>query len=249
MAVGLEGGCRVTDLREGEPERQGSLQVWTHFGRRSGASAISLRVLDLAAGLSPPLGNAGCDEVLYVLEGEGSVRLDGRTHTVAPGTGIYLAPGVGATFENTGPGALVVVSSRCPDPEGAGVEPVPAPAPTLIAAPVVRLWERTAEITGDRWYRVLVDQSVGCSRVTQFVGSIPPGRAPDHYHAYEEVLCILAGAGRMWAGPTSTPIGPGSCVFLPRGQVHCVENTGPGELRLLGVFYPSGSPAVRYDPD
>ena len=26
-----------------------------------------------------------------------------------------------------------------------------------------------------------------------------------------------------------------------------VENTGGGELRLLGVFYPSGSPAVRYE--
>jgi oxalate decarboxylase/phosphoglucose isomerase-like protein (cupin superfamily) len=29
--------------------------------------------------------------------------------------------------------------------------------------------------------------------------------------------------------------------------VHCTENTGQGELRLLGVFHPSGSPAVSYD--
>jgi len=28
--------------------------------------------------------------------------------------------------------------------------------------------------------------------------------------------------------------------------VHCVENRGDGEMRLLGVFYPAGSPAVRY---
>jgi hypothetical protein len=27
----------------------------------------------------------------------------------------------------------------------------------------------------------------------------------------------------------------------------CVENTGVDELRLLGVFYPAGSPSVRYD--
>ncbi|HJT66682.1 MAG TPA: cupin domain-containing protein [Pyrinomonadaceae bacterium] len=96
--------------------------------------------------------------------------------------------------------------------------------------------------TADRWYRVLID-----SEVTQFVGSIPPGRAPDHFHEYEEVLFILRGEGRMWAGNTSTPIGDGSCIYLPRRQVHCVENTGPGELRLLGVFYPAGSPAVRYE--
>jgi mannose-6-phosphate isomerase-like protein (cupin superfamily) len=96
--------------------------------------------------------------------------------------------------------------------------------------------------TGDRWYRVLID-----SEVTQFVGSIPPGRAPDHFHEYEEVLFILSGEGRMHKGSSSTPIESGSCVYLPRRQVHCVENTGTGELRLLGVFYPAGSPAVRYE--
>src|SRR5262249_50904714 len=102
------------------------------------------------------------------------------------------------------------------------------------------------QATGDRWYRVLVDEELGCMETTQFVGSIPPGRAPDHFHHYEEVLCILQGTGRMWAGQSSTPIRRGSCVFLPRGQVRCVENTGSSELRLLGVFHPAGSPADRY---
>jgi hypothetical protein len=27
---------------------------------------------------------------------------------------------------------------------------------------------------------------------------------------------------------------------------HCLENSGPGVLRVMGVFYPSGSPAVHY---
>ncbi len=49
----------------------------------------------------------------------------------------------------------------------------------------------------------------------------------------------------MWAGETRTDIGVGSCVYLPRRQVHCVENRGDGALRLLGVFYPAGSPAGR----
>ncbi len=59
------------------------------------------------------------------------------------------------------------------------------------------------------------------------------------------MLCILEGHGRMWAGETRTDIGVGSCVYLPRRQVHCVENRGDGALRLLGVFYPAGSPAGR----
>ena len=96
----------------------------------------------------------------------------------------------------------------------------------------------------DRWYRELIQ-----SEITQFVGSIPPGRAPDHFHLYEEVLCILQGGGFLWADGARTPITTGACVNLPKRNVHCLENTGSGELRLLGVFYPAGSPSVRYGVD
>ena len=41
----------------------------------------------------------------------------------------------------------------------------------------------------------------------------------------------------------------GSCIHLPARLVHCIENTGPGELRVLGVFRPAGSPAEAYYPD
>ena len=106
----------------------------------------------------------------------------------------------------------------------------------------VALHDQPMQQTGDRFYRELIQ-----SDITQFVGSIPPGRAPDHFHLYEEMLCILDGFGTMWAGSTSAPIATGSCVYLPRKQIHCVENRSPAYLRLLGVFYPAGSPAVRYD--
>ena len=106
--------------------------------------------------------------------------------------------------------------------------------------------DRPVQRTGDRWYREVINADDGSTQVTQFVGGIPPGRAPDHYHLYEEVIVILDGTGAMWAGSSNTPIETGSCIFLPHGQVHCVENRGDGEMRLLGVFYPAGSPAVRY---
>jgi len=251
MPVLLEGGGRISQLREGTPEEYGTLRIFRHVDRTTGASAISLRVLDLAPGPSPLLVNAGCDEVLFVLEGRGHVRLGGEPHAVEPETGIYLRPGVKLALDNPGPGPLTLLSSRCPDPgpEVAGVPPsalrtaeAPAGPP-----PVVRLSDRETQTTADRWYRVLLDDAVGSTEVTQFVGGIPRGRAPDHFHDYEEVLCILGGTGRLWAGRSHTPIGPGSCVFLPRRLVHCVENTGVGELRLVGVFYPAGSPAVRYE--
>jgi mannose-6-phosphate isomerase-like protein (cupin superfamily) len=216
MAVVLDGGCRVTTMREGEPTTEGSLRVWHHFDGR----AISLRTLELTAGASATLQNEELDEVLYVVSGRGTVAAD---------HGIYLPAGSQLVLQAEE--TMTLISSRSPA-EAVAREPL-----------VVSMHDCTVERTGDRWYRELIT-----AEVTQFVGSIPPGRAPDHFHLYEEVLCILQGEGVMWAGRSNTPIAAGSCVYLPIRQVHCVENKGSGELRLLGVFYPAGSPAVRYAP-
>ena len=269
MTVTLEGGCRVSDMREGCPLIAGTLRIWNRIGRATGAQAISLRVLEFAPGLSPGIRNDDCDEILYVLDSEhghpvrpseGSERssivqgaqvfINGHSQDISPDTGIYLRPGETFAVNNPGPNSIVMVSSQCPDPdrepefvEALTSPKVDSPGPS----PLVRLSDRPAQPTADRWYRVLVDDEIGSTNATQFVGSIPPGRAPDHFHQYEEVLFILRGEGRLWAGETNTPIAPGSCIYLPRGQVHCVENTGKDELRLLGVFYPAGSPSVRYD--
>ena len=259
MAVELAGGCRVSAMREGRPHVAGNLSIWNCIGKVTGAHAISLRVLDFGVGLSPGLRNQDCDEVLYVLEDldnpektkRSTVFLDGQPYRVHAQTGIYLRPGQTLLVDNPGPDAISFVSSQCPESSANGI--VPLTSANLIGdspgseTSIVKLSDQREMPTGDRWYRVLVDHQIGSEQVTQFVGSIPPGRAPDHFHEYEEVLFILRGTGRLWTGELNTPIGPGSCVYLPRGQVHCVENTGAGELRLLGVFYPAGSPAVRYE--
>ncbi len=260
MAVVLEGGCRVSLMGEGSPHTVGTLKIWDQVGKATGARAISLRIVEFGAGVSPGLRNQECDEVLYVLEdldGSGknnacTVFVDGRPHEVTAQTGVYLRPGQTLTVRNPGPDAVCFVSSQCPESSHAAslVAPVTEAAAHSSApetSSIVRLADREAVPTSDRWYRVLVDNEIGSEQVTQFVGSIPPGRAPDHFHDYEEVLFILRGKGRMWAGATNTPIAVGSCVYLPKRQLHCVENTGDDELRLLGVFYPAGSPSVRYE--
>jgi mannose-6-phosphate isomerase-like protein (cupin superfamily) len=231
MAVVLEGGCRVSTMGEGSPQVFDSLKVWNHIGKASGADAISLRILEFGPGTSPVLCNDEWDEVLYLLEGGCTVVIDGTAYELGSETGVYLRPQQTLRVESAG--VVLFVSSQCP-------------AETLDARnqppTIARLSDQREMPTGDRWYRVLID-----AQVTQFVGSIPPGRAPDHFHEYEEVLFILRGEGRMWAGESNTPIRPGSCVYLPKRQVHCVENIGKDALRLLGVFYPAGSPAVRYE--
>jgi len=238
MAVVLEGGCRVSTMHEGAPRVFGTLEVWDQIGRASGAEAISLRILEFRPGRSAALRNHEFDEVIYVHEGDCTIFIDDAAYEAGPETGVYLRPGQTLIVENVGTDMVRFVSSQCPKETSSKPSEQP---------PIVKLSDRRALPTADRWYRVLVDDEIGSEQVTQFVGSIPPGRAPDHYHEYEEVLFILRGEGRMWARDTNTPIGPGSCIYLPKRQVHCVENTGEGELRLLGVFYPAGSPAVRYE--
>lgn len=217
MAVLLEGGCRVSSMKEGLPRQEGSL--------------LSLRVLEFGPGLSSTLQNEDLDEVLFTLD-ECRIFIDAVAHEVEPQSGVLIPAKQTFRIENRGKDSVFIVSSQSPT-QG-----------TQIKTQIVKLADQRAMPTADRWYRVLID-----SEVTQFVGSIPPGRAPDHFHEYEEVLFILRGEGRMWTEGRSTPIGYGSCIYLPRRQVHCVENTGTGELRLLGVFYPAGSPAVRYETE
>ena len=241
MAILLEGGCRVKELEEGKRVRDGALRIRKHFGRESGARAISLRVLELRGWAT--LRNEASDEVLYVLAGAGTATIDGCDYELVPDSGIYLPPSTSLDIATVD--SLTIVSSQCPD-EGGRLEGYEPGRAAVGVPPVVAMSDRPVQRTGDRWYREVINADAGSTQVTQFVGSIPPGRAPDHYHQYEEVICILDGNGVMWAGASHTPIARGSCIFLPRGQVHCLENCGDGELQLLGVFYPAGSPAVRY---
>ena len=41
MAVTPEGGCRVSDMREGDPVVEGTLRIWNRIGRATGALPVS----------------------------------------------------------------------------------------------------------------------------------------------------------------------------------------------------------------
>jgi mannose-6-phosphate isomerase-like protein (cupin superfamily) len=166
--------------------------------------------------------------------------LDGEEHALEPDTGVFVAAGETAEVDNAGPEELVVVAVSAPaSAEG------PGPSRRV----TVRFGEQPElRADGYRTFRYLVNQDSGCREVTQFVGVVQPSRAPDHSHTYDEVGYIVEGNGFAHSGGESIPLGPGSCFHLPPGTVHCIENTGPGVMRILGVFHPSGDPASRaYD--
>ncbi len=217
----------------------------------AGAGGVVRTVLDTGGGLvrrlvevpagSQHAGAAGPGgELCFVIDGAGqlsSPAVPGRP--VQPGTGMWLPPGTGYSLAAAGPGPLRLDSVLLPA-AGQDGEADGAAGPLLS-----ELADQPVEITGDRQFRVLFGPGNGCDAATQFVGEIPPGRAPFHTHTYDEVVLILAGEGVLYAGEDDRPLAAGSCLHLSPGTPHCLENTGAATLRVLGVFHPGGSPASK----
>ena len=61
-----------------------------------------------------------------------------------------------------------------------------------------------------------------------FVGYVPPGAAPWHYHLYDEIVWIWRGPGRYHLGDEVEPLEDGSAFRITPRQVHIVENTQLG---------------------
>ena len=132
----------------------------------------------------------------------------------------------------------------------AQLDTVALPARPLLPseARISHLRDCEVEVTGDRAFRVLLGPGRGCDAATQFRGEIPPGKAPEHSHPYDEVVRILEGEGVAHVRGGDLPLAPGICIHLPRGLPHCLENTGDSTLVVLGVFHPGGSPAAKVTP-
>ena len=101
--------------------------------------------------------------------------------------------------------------------------------------------------TGKRSFQVLFGPHNGSVRATLFAGYIPPGRAPWHYHLYDEIVWVWHGAGRFHLESGVEELAPGSAFRLAPREVHIVENLSPDEeLAVLGIFTPAGSPSAAY---
>jgi quercetin dioxygenase-like cupin family protein len=171
------------------------------------------------------------DELLYVLDGSGTLSAAGTEHELRPGTAVFVPRGADWLVSGA-PKALSVL--------------VHDPSPASGGCAVVDLAEvDKGTASGGREFLL----GPACASATQFVGLVPPGRAPDHFHPYDELIYVLEGEGYLEIDGEQAPVGPGTCIHLPARLVHCLANTGETELRLLGVFRPAGSPAEAYYPD
>jgi mannose-6-phosphate isomerase-like protein (cupin superfamily) len=225
--------------RDGAPGRSRDDRVETRllFDGTRGCGVFEQRILRVD-GSSDNRSDPRRDEVLYVLSGSGAVAIGSERRRLAPGTAAFIARGTAWCADEADELVLLSVLVE---------EPLPANGATHAVVELAA--EQTHGATSGRQFRLLVTPEVGCASVTQFVGYIPVGRAPEHFHTYDEVVYVLEGEGSLHIGGESAPLRPGSCVHLPARLVHCLQNAGPGVMQVLGVFRPAGSPAEAYYPD
>jgi mannose-6-phosphate isomerase-like protein (cupin superfamily) len=207
------------------------------FGSERGCDQFEQRLLRFD-GSADERSNDADDEVLYILTGRGRATIAGEETDLSAGTAVFVASGSSWRIDEAD--GLEMLSVLVHDP-------LPADGTTHAVVAVDGVESGTA--TAGREFRLLATPELGCRSVTQFVGTIPVVRAPDHFHKYDEVVYVLEGNGKLHIDGESAPLRAGTCVHLPAGIVHCLENVGPGEMRVLGVFRPAGSPAEAYYPD
>jgi quercetin dioxygenase-like cupin family protein len=102
------------------------------------------------------------------------------------------------------------------------------------------------QATGGRSFEILFGPHNGSTRATLFAGFVPPGKAPWHYHLYDEIVWIPAGPGRLHLAEGERELDAGSAFRLRPRQVHVVENAGDTEMTIIGVFTPAGSPSAAF---
>ena len=204
--------------------------------------------------------HVGAEEVLYVLDGSGEIRVENASHQLGPGRAVFVPDGAEHSYVNGGKAPLVLVGAMSPPVHPGDIHQViprlevtglraagggeGAVAPTMMDERGV-----TPTLMGERSFRVLVSPAVGCRHMTQFTGVIPTGRAPLHAHPHEEAVYILAGSGQLWSEEDAVgELRPGSVVFFPIGVRHTLENTGREDLKVLGAFSPAGSPEAKLPP-
>jgi quercetin dioxygenase-like cupin family protein len=203
-------------------------------------SELALDALSLDAGAGLELADGLHDSLLLVHAGSGALAADGGEQPVDGSASLLVPAAARATLRAGATGMRCVRATL-----GAATD---LHAPIGPVEPVVAVDQvEPGTATGARSFQVLHGPHNGSTRGTAFVGYIPPGRAPWHYHLYDEIVWVLRGTGQLHVGEAVEPLGHGSTFRLHPREVHIVENLDPvEELVVLGIFTPAGSPSAAY---
>ncbi|OGT79328.1 MAG: hypothetical protein A3H91_15765 [Gammaproteobacteria bacterium RIFCSPLOWO2_02_FULL_61_13] len=243
----LDGGCYVCTIDPESMPRRGNVRLGPVINAGDGARSLSQWFMLVEPGESDALGFPGSEVVLFLPAGELELTISGRAFHVGPETGVFVASGEAFRVANRGAASLRLLFTVCPQcPEPVWTNAMPDNFDSAIPARAFGVDPSKREPMADRFYQVLNGEENGSREVTQFIGEVPRSRAAAHRHLYEEAIMILTGEGFMWTEAARAAVQPGDIIFLPRKQIHSLECTSAAGMRLMGAFYPSGSPAVNY---
>ena len=243
----LTDGCFVVTLAADMPEIIGGLRLTSVINHSDGADFISQFYGELAQGVSGVLQFGDSAVALFICGGAGAVTVSGKEFPIEQESGVLIRPGEAFALRAEGTVALRVLITACPQvPVPRVLDTMPDNFDAALPSRVTVVDTSLREPMADRFYQVLIGEPTETSPVTEFVGELPRSRAAAHRHLYEEAIMILAGEGFLWTEGLRTPVQEGDILFLPRKILHSLECTSPSGMRIVGVFYPSGSPAVNY---
>jgi mannose-6-phosphate isomerase-like protein (cupin superfamily) len=201
-----------------------------------GSKLLELHLARYEPGRSRPRRLDGVQELMYTAAGRGTLVVGEEPYELEPGTAAYLVSGESYEVDNPGPEILLLVSATAPYHAHGSLQ----------GRRLVRYDDQpTLRASGDREFRYLVTDEVGCTELTQFYGIIAPGRAAEHSHVYDEVIYVLEGEGMLHIDGSHEPVAAGTCIHLPPLLEHSLENSGDSPMRIVAVFHPAGDPASR----
>ena len=243
----LDNGCYVVHGNGAEYFSNENVSIYKNISADTGAKHLAQYVALINNGTSPIISFPGSEVVVYIANGSGIVNISGHEIAVPKETGIYVCAGEAISINNVDKNTLKAIITVCPGKTSLQLlDEMPDNFNSTQPNRSCTYDKNSRDTMADRHLMELVNSSLGCEQVTQFIGEVPKSRAAFHHHLYEEAIYIISGSGIMWNTTKKATVVPGDLIFLPERQAHSLECTDPGGMRLMGVFYPAGSPKVNY---
>jgi mannose-6-phosphate isomerase-like protein (cupin superfamily) len=197
------------------------------------------------------------EESFYILEGNVSVQIGDKSHTLGPGNFGLIPTGVSHSWQNTGAGLARWLEMQAPQPRpedyggrdtfftANAAEPTDASAlvghfdesqlPRPGGASQMEGFNPTTGVA----IKMFVDRSFGATHQSLFLIQYSPGAKIDpHDHTFEESYLIVGGRVHAIADGKSYDLGPGDVIWTGVGCIHSFANNGAEPVRWIETQAP-----------
>jgi quercetin dioxygenase-like cupin family protein len=213
------------------------------------AEALFAHHYSVESGKSFSLQEESFDLYFYVLEGEGSAKVNDLEVELMEGVALFTLPN--EVVEISASTQLEIVTIYLPAPGTPWADHLARPIDLNKRVRATRLGAASHQAaTGSRQFEVLFDAKNGSRGATLFVGFIPSSGAPQHYHLYDEICVVARGHGSLVTSDGQEQVlEKGSAFHVAPRFLHALHNPNPEDLWILGLFRPEGSAAAAFYPD